>query len=362
LIKDIYIHIPLCSSKCLYCNFLSYRSSVKNTSIFLKGLKNEIENNKEILNPKTLYIGGGTPSILKDKDLEFFIDILSVNKLIPDNGEFTFEVNPESFKKDSILALKYISLNRISIGVQALNNKRLSFLGRAHSVNDSVNCLKYIKKINIKSISVDFIYDLPGDNPKIIEIELKKIIALSPNHISAYSLTVEKGTKLFIDRDKYSFPTEEEQIENYYKVIEVLKEYGFNQYELSNFSKSFQHRSKHNTHVWQGKDYLGFGPGSVSKIKNLRKINITTLNNYSTGNIKHKTEKLNKIQLKEEKLIVNLRRVEGMRRSFLSNENTEMLKHLEKEGFLILYKTRIKLTDKGKLLTNIIIFYLSKMI
>lgn len=364
LIKDIYIHIPFCNSKCPYCIFFSFRSSENNIDNFLRGIEYEIKNCRISYSSSTLHIGGGTPSLIQGNNLKIFLNILNSYSIIPEHGEFAVEVNPESLRKDDLVTLKDNGLNRISIGVQALDDARLRFLGRVHSKKDAIKAIRTAKYLNIGSVSVDFIYDLPGDNPDIIERELLKLISLQPDHISAYSLSIEKGSIFFnkLKRCEFELPDENIKVENFLKVIKTLKSCGYYQYEVSNFTRGYADRSRHNSHIWQGKPYLGFGPGSVSRVEKMRSRNISNLKSYSEGENKYDVEYLSEYQLKEEKLITGLRRAEGVRLSIFANIKKILIDELVDENLIILTKTRLKVTEKGLFILNHLIYKLSEML
>jgi len=277
LVPAFYIHIPFCRKKCGYCDFVSADYADKTTDYtdrYLQALSKEISFHFPLPTsyfPLTIYIGGGTPSVLSEKQIVFlFKTILAhLTKCASEKIEITFEINPESITEQKLKILKDYGVNRLSIGLQSFNDMILKFLGRVHTVKDFLSCYESARKIGFKNINIDLIFGIPGQTVKTWQRTLKCALQLKPEHISTYSLTIEKGTRFFetglrkdddADADMYEF------------AIHYLKKNGYHHYEISNFSRASKpgFECKHNINYWKNGEYLGFGLGAVSYIKGKR--------------------------------------------------------------------------------------------
>ncbi|MBI3874156.1 MAG: coproporphyrinogen III oxidase family protein, partial [Arcobacter sp.] len=261
----LYIHIPFCDSKCFYCSFNSYTNLFHLKSSYIEALniqlKNELTKTNETL--KSIFIGGGTPSSV---EANLYNDIFfSLTNFIDKNTEITIEANPNSTTKEWLLHMKNLGVNRISFGVQSFDDTKLKFLGRNHDKNMAINSVNLAYEVGFKDINLDIIYDTALDTKKLIDDDLQIIKTLPINHISAYSLTIEEGTKFFKKPN-----TKIENIEMAQYIFDRLKDFGFTQYEISNFSTTKKARSKHNFGYWEKEDYLGAGAGAVGCIQNQR--------------------------------------------------------------------------------------------
>ena len=304
--NSVYIHIPFCTSICTYCAFSKfYKNKVHE---YLDSLEKEIKIRYQNETIKTLYIGGGSPSCLNLDELKHLFKILKIFKLDKDI-EFTFEVNPDDLTKEKLVFLKNNKVNRISMGVESTISKNLKYLGRNHDFKLVKNMIKLIKEIGINNINIDLIYALKNQSLKDLEIDLKNILSLDINHISTYSLMIEPHTILGINKEKSI--DEDMDYLMYQKIINTLKENGFNHYEISNFAKE-GYASRHNLVYWNNDYYYGFGISSASYLKNKRIKNTSSLKAYLNGNYIKEVENLTKKDIISYALILGFRKIKGI--------------------------------------------------
>lgn len=278
----IYLHIPFCTQACHYCNFYFVNTLAKKDELIATISKELISRKDELKdeNIETIYFGGGTPSLLSQRDLEFLIGIIYHNFSVKSSIEFTFESNPEDLKKEKIQLLHQLGVNRLSIGVQSFDDNELKAMNRVHNSLEAINCIE--QSLNyIENISIDLMFNLPNQTLNSWEKNLLKAISLNPKHISCYNLTIEEKTKLqrLIKQKKIDKPCEDESVIQFEKTIEMLGASGFEQYEISNYAqKGFE--SHHNTNYWFGAKYIGVGPSAHSFDGQNRRWNISNLNQY----------------------------------------------------------------------------------
>lgn len=269
----IYVHIPFCVKKCPYCDFNSVAVNNVPENIYVDALLKELAGHvkeqpslsKKMLD--TIYIGGGTPSLFSPHNIKRLITKIRQTFPSANPQEITIEVNPKTVEESSLVALKDAGVNRLSIGAQSFNEKMLKSLGRAHSAKDSMRCYEYARMAGFDNIGIDIIFGVPEQSPGEWEEDLKVAICLRPEHISVYNLTLEEGTPFFNLRKhcKLVLPSEEEQALMYEIAMNILRDSGYNHYEISNFSlNGFE--SRHNNRYWLGMDYLGLGAGAHSYI------------------------------------------------------------------------------------------------
>lgn len=266
----LYIHIPFCKSKCIYCDFKSFPCS-ENYAIFdyLKGLNREIELAGKVYgdrNITSIYFGGGTPSLLTKEQFESVFCAIKNSFNIPENIEITVECNPESVDEDKLTFFSSQGVNRISLGVQSLDDRNLKAIGRVHNSKTALEKIDLVKK-HFDNLSVDFIVGLPYDNKAVIGDEIKAV-ADKVEHISVYMLSVEKDTPLekLIESGKIIVADADQQIELFEEACSVLESAGFERYEVSNFAKN-GHYSNHNNGYWLREEYLGLGLSASSLLK-----------------------------------------------------------------------------------------------
>lgn len=372
----IYIHIPFCKQKCFYCDFVSYANQDKYFQKYVQALNKEINNfidNNEF-EVQTIYIGGGTPSLIDAKYIEEILHIFEKRNLLKEVKEVTIEVNPGTVTEEKLRNYKNSGVNRLSIGLQSTEDKILKQIGRIHCYDDFLNTYKMAREVGFKNINVDLMIGLP--NQKIIDVKnsLEKIIKLEPeppNHISVYSLIVEENTPIekMLESGELELPDEELERNMYWYVKNFLELNGYKHYEISNFAK-LGNESKHNLDCWNQKEYVGFGVAAHSYIDDVRYGNIGNVEEYikncengEFGKNKVIDEVENDIFSKEKEfMLIGLRKIEGVLIQDFKNKFGENpifvfkdeLKKLVDENLLIVDFDRIKLTNKGLDLANIV--------
>ena len=282
---SLYIHIPFCVRKCGYCDFLSAPADEKARDRYVQALLMEIERyqgtetaDRKI---KTLYIGGGTPSILSVDQLDCIMQKIKYTFNFCDDIEASMEMNPGTASKEKCRALYQMGINRLSIGLQSTNDMELKTLGRIHSYEDFINTYTWCREAGFQNINVDLMAALPYQIVESYTTGLRKIIRLAPEHISAYSLILEEGTPFYQKYNSgcYPLPDEEQERLMYRETEQILAQAGYERYEISNYAKK-GYACRHNLVYWQGGDYLGLGLGSSSYMDGVRFHNTTDLNTY----------------------------------------------------------------------------------
>lgn len=356
-VKSMYVHIPFCKSICSYCDFTKVFYSFLYEDKYLDALKKEIEDD----NPNicdTIYIGGGTPSVLSNKGLERLLSLVS--KYLSKEYEFTIEVNPETIDEEKVKLFSKYGINRVSIGVESFNSDILNILSRRHSYEDVKKCVDLLNKYNITNYSFDFIYGIKGLKLTHIKKDFTYIDLLKPKHLSFYSLILEDNTCL--KANKYVEEEEEVVVNQYDYIYKELQKRGYNQYEVSNYSfKGFE--SKHNMVYWNAKEYYGFGLGASGYINNKRYINTKNLTKYMNNEISRTYEELSVNDLKEEYILLKLRMNEGFDLSEYKNKfDEDILKIKEKEinellksNLIKIEENRLTTTYQGMLLLDMVI-------
>lgn len=370
----IYIHIPFCKSKCLYCDFFSVADGKKFEKKYVEALRNEIIKrisvNKNGYHVNTIYIGGGTPSYIDEKNIYEILETIKNCCEIDENVEITIEANPGTVSQEKMEAYKKMGINRLSIGLQETNDKLLKEIGRIHTNAEYLKTIEYANKAGFTNINTDIIIGLPNQTIYDVENTLNQLISLNLTHISIYSLIVEEGTKLekLIDNGTLKLPDEEMERYMYWFAKRKLEENGYIHYEISNFSK-IDYRSRHNVDCWNQKEYLGFGAGASSYNGIARYKNIEDLEKYIENMEKDNFAKnivIEEIQNREDKMkeymLLGLRKINGIninnfRKKFgttpLYKYNKELTKLLREE--LILMDTNnIRLSKKGLNLANMV--------
>lgn len=363
----IYIHIPFCDHKCIYCDFYSI-TKTDNVEPFLGALKLEILNNSNYLvetEISSIFFGGGTPSLLSSQNINGILDVFYSNFNISKNIEITLETNPGTVNLEKLKEFKNIGINRLSIGVQSFNDKELKFLTRIHDKSLAIETIKNGSKAGFENINLDLIFNLPKQTREIWELNLKTALELPIKHISAYSLILERGTilnKLVLDK-KVKMNEEDFDASLYESTIDYLGKNKFKQYEVSNFCiDGFE--CAHNLAYWQHKNYLGFGPSAHSFYNNKRWWNFAGVKQYinkieGNGNAICSYEILSADQLLDEFVMLALRSngldLGTLDKKFGSNwliKNNAYINELKKNKFIIERENFIKFTAKGYLLCD----------
>ena len=305
--RSVYIHIPFCSSICSYCDFCKFLHNDKWASLYLEVLNHEIDEYYEDDTVKTIYIGGGTPSVLSTSNLIKLFKIIKKFKL-NEEYEFTFECNVNDITEDLLILLKENGVNRISIGVESFNKYKLKFLNRKHTKEEIFNNIKLCKKY-FKNINVDLIYALPIENMLVLRNDISNLLKLNVDHISTYSLIIEEHTALYNKKIK---PIPEELDYKMYKYIcNKLKRKGYKHYEVSNFARNNK-ESVHNLTYWNNDEYYGFGLGAHGYINNVRYENTRNFNKYLNNEYRFNELMVSIQEEMENELMLGLRKLEGV--------------------------------------------------
>lgn len=282
----LYIHVPFCAQKCNYCDFNSYKIEEKNQKTdYLISIRKEMELYKEEFKNKeftSVFLGGGTPSILTPEELTTLMENIYSNFNIGKDAEITMECNPGTLDKAKLKAIKSLGINRLSMGLQVTQDHHLKYIGRIHTYEQFEKNYKDAIEVGINNINVDLMYSLPNQSFDEWKETLNKIINLNPSHISAYSLILEEGTKfydMYLNKE-FELNDEEVDINIYNYTIDTLCKNGYHQYEISNYSKE-GYECKHNIVYWQCDNYLGLGPGASGYINNYRYSNICDIKGYN---------------------------------------------------------------------------------
>lgn len=262
----IYIHIPFCKKKCTYCDFHFSTTFESYRKEMIFALCHEIEmrlSDKKPTNIKTIYFGGGTPSLLNAEDWSHLSSTLKQFCVIDDLLEFTIEANPDDITKENLMLWKVLGINRLSVGVQSFRQEDLVWMNRAHTADESLRCIELAQQFGFQNLTIDLMYGLPNQGIEIWEDQLHKVGELGVSHVSAYCLTVEERTALQkrVDLGDLIIPDDELVEQQFQTLIKVLKSYGLEQYEISNFAKP-GHEAIHNSNYWLGEPYLGIGPSA----------------------------------------------------------------------------------------------------
>ncbi|HKL76546.1 MAG TPA: radical SAM family heme chaperone HemW [Halanaerobiales bacterium] len=363
----LYIHIPFCIEKCSYCDFYSLKYKKKILKDYLKSLKKELKiySTKIDSKIKTIYFGGGTPSLLSPKSIEEILNIIYENYLVIDNIEISLESNPSSLTKEKIIAYKKVGINRLSLGIQSFNNDDLNILGRLHDRKKALSMIKEVDK-QFSNYNFDLIFAIPEQNFERWKANINKVKEINPPHLSLYNLQIEEGTmiKKQIDNNNLKPVTNELDAKMYKHAIDKLKDEDYIQYEISNFAKK-GYFSKHNLVYWRYEPYLGLGPSAHSFTTKTRFSNYSSLEKYNNHLKKDKVpiENINSLNLQErmsEKMFLGLRLKEGINyEQFHSTFNKKLncvfkeeINDLLEKDLLIEKDNNLKLSQKGKFLGN----------
>ena len=369
--KDIglYIHMPFCKAKCYYCDFISYANKEKLIKEYVEALIKEMKHiNLSKYSIQTVYIGGGTPSLIDNESISKIM--VNVRLFVADNAEITIEINPGTANKEKLKKYKEIGINRLSIGLQSADNELLSEIGRIHKYEDFLNVYNEARNIGFRNINVDLMLGLPNQDLKKLEESVKEVITLSPEHISIYSLILEENTKLYdmVMNEELKLPDEAIERKMYWNVKKMLENEGYIHYEISNFAKE-GYKSRHNSDCWEQKEYIGIGVSSHSYLNNKRYSNSESVEEYIkniNNNDFDKNITIHEEQTKEDKqkeyMILGLRKINGVNITKFKNKFGENpiflyrqeLNKLVQEELIEIYDNNIKLTDKGLDLANVV--------
>lgn len=359
--ESVYIHIPFCKSKCKYCSFISFKNQEKKLG-YLFSLLKEIDYYYKGENLKTLYIGGGTPSILSIDELKKIISKFNFSQ----NAEITIEINPNDVTFEYLSGLKALGFNRLSMGAQSFNDNILKLIGRRHNSQEIYNAVDLAKKVGFNNISLDLIYGLPNQTIENFEYDLNQLIKLDVQHISLYGLKIDEGC-YFYTHQPQNLPNDDTQADMYLLANRITKQNSFEHYEISNYSKP-NYYSRHNTNYWKCGQYYGFGLSAHGYDGDIRYSNYSILEEYLNSPISHEygTFLTDEIKL-EERIFLGLRLAEGINikeinKDFHIDFNEKYKPQLEKylsTGHLLKtnigYRLSNNETSNGFLISNLIL-------
>lgn len=378
---SVYIHIPFCIRKCLYCDFLSAPATDEMRTRYLKCLSSEIERESHkycAYKVRTVFVGGGTPSLLSGNEMKQLLECVKLNYDVAEDAEITAEVNPGTVDLRKLEGYYEAGINRLSIGLQSADNKELQCLGRIHSYEEFLQTYENTVKSGFNNVNIDLMSAIPGQTVESYQKTLKAVLSLnpSPTHISAYSLILEEGTP-FGDNPP-ELPDEEIDREMYKITDEMLKDSGYHRYEISNYAKE-GYECIHNKVYWKRGDYVGFGIGAASLVDNVRFHNIADIEEYMGQLEKYKEISLSELHLKEdiqslsveeqmeEYMFLGLRLTEGIsEKDFFETFQKSihevypgLIAKLKKQGLIICEPedengNRIKLSDFGLDVSNVV--------
>jgi oxygen-independent coproporphyrinogen-3 oxidase len=362
----IYIHIPFCRKACTYCNF-HFSTNHQLINQVIDSIGKEISLQSKYLSApiETIYLGGGTPSLLNQSQLEtLFNKVSSIFTVLP-NAEVTLEANPDDIDEAQLNGWVELGINRLSIGIQSFRDLDLQWMGRAHTANQALNCIKLAQQVGIENISIDLIYGIPGLSDADWSNNIDYAISSGVTHLSCYALTVEPKTALAHKINQQAIPDVDAAHQaNHFQILqEKIDVAGFEQYEISNFSLPGK-RSKHNSNYWSGKHYLGLGPSAHSFNGLSRQWNISNnalyIQSLSRGNIPFELENLTLTQQLNEYIMTALRTIEGIQANKINAIAGKLIFDeilldaipYIKEGLINLQKDRICLSPNGKFMAD----------
>ena len=358
----IYIHIPFCAVKCIYCDFYSITDRENSIPRFINAIVKEIETfTVDVSNWKleTIFIGGGTPSLLNGRNIESILNVLERKYDLAQIKEWTMEANPGEAPLERLKDFHSLGINRLSIGVQSLEPALLTFLTRIHSADQVFETYEYARTAGFANVNCDLIYSIPGQSWKIWERDLNRILDLQPDHISAYTLTLEEGTELyqFVKKGQVTMPDEDQTGEWFLNTHAILNSHGYSAYEISNFARPGM-ECRHNLHYWRIHPYLAFGPSAHGFDGSNRWGNVRSLDQYLTqiesGNTPiSMKESLTQKNLANELIGFGLRMNEGIDlaqipKRYLNQFNTNLESAREKWSDVLIFRdSSVSLTKKG---------------
>ena len=371
---ELYIHIPFCIRKCAYCDFLSGPADDKTIECYVGKLIEEIQAHgagetmdKNIVT--TIFFGGGTPSIFSGSQMRRIMEAVKANFDIAEDAEISMEANPGTVTKEKLECYRQAGINRISFGLQSADDEELKLLGRIHTWEEFLESFQLARECGFDNINVDLISAIPKQTLESWESSLRNVIALEPEHISAYSLIVEEGTPFY---EKYGegaegevlLPSEEDERQMYHCTEALLREAGYHRYEISNYAKPGR-ECRHNLGYWERKNYLGIGLGASSLIDNVRYRNTECLEDYiqftcELNQIQKDREILSIEEQMEEFIFLGLRKMEGISKKLFQNTfgmtleqcYGKNIQNMIEKGLLVMEEDVLKLTKAGIDISN----------
>jgi oxygen-independent coproporphyrinogen-3 oxidase len=366
----LYLHIPFCHRICPYCSFYKHTPGGTPIGEFVEALGTEAigrrglqplswnpSEPKGVTNPFSIYLGGGTPSMLSPKHLTALFTSIRNTFDLSETSEITLEANPATFDLAKAELFRSLGVTRVSLGIQSFSPHVLETLGREHSPEEASESVAILRAAGIPSVNIDLMFSIPGQSLADWESTLRHAVSLKPEHVSAYNLTYEEDTTFFESLKNGTYAeNEDKDADHYHLAEEILTAAGFDHYETSNYAQP-GHHSQHNQGYWEGADYLGLGPSAVSTIRGVREKNVPDTAAYirqvnSIGNAIHETEALTPAQRRIELIALGLRTTRGIPLELLDAEAMVKAKALAAENLLNIGETRIHLTQLGRPLVD----------
>ena len=365
--SGIYLHIPFCKQACHYCDF-HFSTSMGHKSATIQAIARELELRQAYLQGqtvRTIYFGGGTPSLLTQQELELLLETIKKLYKVSEDAEITLEANPDDLKPEKLQELQAAGINRLSIGLQSFHEPHLQLMNRAHNATESLQCVKDAQAAGFDNITVDLIYGIPAPDHTIWLQDLELLFSLNVQHVSCYALTIEPDTALGRWSKKGKFtPSEDDFTAHQFEVLlEQMAQHSFIQYEISNFCQP-GYESKHNSNYWRGVHYLGVGPSAHSFNGVSRQYNVANNRKYTEaiaqGVIPHELEELTLADQANDYLLTTLRTIWGCNLNLLRDKYKHdlqtkhgvYLQELQQKGLASIRDNTLHLTDKGKLLAD----------
>ncbi|MDE2009451.1 MAG: radical SAM family heme chaperone HemW [Candidatus Omnitrophica bacterium] len=358
---SLYIHLPFCSRKCLFCSFVIAVGQEHRREEYVRALEMEMEHHaaspaggRAAQKLHTVYLGGGTPSLLDERHLDVLMNAVRKNFSLQENAEITIEANPESVDIAKAKFLKRQGFNRISLGVQSLNDRYLKFLGRGHDAPAAVRAYHCLREAAFDNINMDLMYAFPGQARDELQRDVRALAHLNSEHLSLYTLTIEPNSKFYASQMKLD--DDEKLADHYLMIARILQEHGFAQYEISNFAKPGR-ESAHNRNYWTGAPYIGLGVGAHAFDGRRRAWNTPRLQDYlrrmSQGmSAVEGHEDLTDEQLVMEKVLFGLRMNEGIRWDMVPFHKRGRIEAWIRDGFLLREGERLQATERGRLVLD----------
>ena len=365
--SGIYLHIPFCKQACHYCDF-HFSTSMGHKATTVQAIARELEMRQDYLQGQTvhtIYFGGGTPSLLTQEELQLLLQTIKGLFIVSDEAEITLEANPDDLSPEKLQELRAAGINRLSIGLQSFHEPHLRMMNRAHNATESLQCVRDAQAAGFDNITVDLIYGIPAPDHSIWLEDLKTLFSLNVQHVSCYALTIEPDTAFGRWSKKGAFkPSEDEFTAQQFEILlEQMKQHGYVQYEVSNFSKP-GYESKHNSNYWRGVHYLGVGPSAHSFNGHSRQYNVSHNRKYTDaigqGVVPFELEELSLADQANDYLLTTLRTIWGCDLAIMRNRysydvqatHSVYLQELNQEELAWVENDVLYLTDKGKLLAD----------
>ncbi|WP_078413828.1 radical SAM family heme chaperone HemW [Priestia abyssalis] len=369
MVQAAYLHIPFCHHICHYCDFNKVFFDNQPVDDYLNAMEQEMKNTVEKHGQnrlKSIFVGGGTPTALTESQLDKFLEMTCNHLSLEENGEFTFEANPNELTEKKLQLLKEYGVNRLSIGVQTFNDELLKGIGRVHTKNEAVKTIQRAREMGFQNLSLDLMYSLPGQTMEDFSDTLQQAFELDIDHMSAYSLIIEPKTVFYnlMRRGKLNVPPQEIEAKMYDELMMQMEKHGFKQYEISNFAKD-GFESRHNLTYWNNEEYYGIGAGAHGYVQGVRRANIGPINKYidtvsQNGFAYMEEHEVTKTEMMEEEMFLGLRKKEGVsKRTFkqkysveLKNVFGEQVHEQMEKGLLTENEECFYLTRQGRFLGN----------